>query len=202
MQERIRTIEASANPDPTALDRDRRDLQALQGGYASLSKSFEELRLEEAKQLDTLLVTEEATPDNRPIRPKTTQNILLAAIIGAMLALGVALLIEYLDDVLKNPDQVKAALGLNVLGAVPVVAEGSADKPAMLANGHSPVTEAYRVLRTNLQFAAVDRPLRFLQISSASPSEGKSVTSANLAAALAQSGKRVILVDCDLHRPR
>ena len=202
LEDRIKAAEAAQTPDQGALDRDRRDLQALQSGYASLSSSFEDLRLEEAKQLDTLLVTEDAVPPIRPVRPKTAQNTLLAAIVGAMLALSAAYLIEYLDDVLKNPDQVKAALGLNVLGAVPVVAGEGADKPAMLAGDHSPVTEAYRVLRTNLQFAAVGRPLRLLQLSSPSPSEGKSVTSANLAVALAQAGKRVILVDCDLHRPR
>lgn len=96
----------------------------------------------------------------------------------------------------------KAVLGLSVLGAVPDAGGDDADKPAMLASGHSPVTEAYRVLRTNLQFAAIDRPLRSLLVSSPSPSEGKSVTSVNLAVALAQGGKRVTLVDCDLHRAR
>jgi capsular exopolysaccharide synthesis family protein len=202
LEDRIKATQAAQTPDQGALDRDRRDLQALQSGYASLSSSFEDLRLEEAKQLDTLLVTEEARPPEKPIRPKTAQNTLLAAVVGMMLALGVAFLIEYLDDVLKNPDQVKAALGLSVLGAVPVVAGGSADKPAMLAGDQSAVTEAYRVLRTNLQFAAVGRALHLLQVTSASPTEGKSVTSVNLAVALAQGGKQVILVDCDLHRPR
>lgn len=202
VQDRVQALEAAANPDQNELDRQRRDLQALQNSYASLSKSFEDLRLEEAKQLDTLLVSEQARPPDEPIRPKTMQNTLLAAIVGAILALSTAFLVEYLDDVLKNPEDVQKSLGLTTLGAVPAMAGNSADKLAMLERGHSAITEAYRALRTNLQFVSVDRPLRFLQISSPSPSEGKSVTSSNLAAALAQSEKQVILLDCDLHRPR
>ena len=203
LQDGIKGLEAAANPDQNELDRQRRDLQTLQTGYATLTASYEDLRLQEAKQLDTLLVTEEATPSPDPIRPKTRQNTLLAAIVGAMLALGVAYLIEYLDDVVKDPDGVKAALGLTTLAAVPVAeGNGGTSELAMIAGGQSAVTEAYRVLRTNLQFAAVGRPLHTLLVTSPSPSEGKSTMSANLAIALAQGGRRVILADCDLHRPR
>jgi len=70
-----------------------------------------------------------------------------------------------------------------------------------IANPRSPVSEAYRTLRTNIQFASVDKELRTLLVTSASPEEGKSTTLANLAVTLAQSEKRVILVDCDLRRP-
>jgi len=203
LEESIQALEAAANPDQSELDRQRRDLETLRSTYTSLSTSYEDLRVEEAKQLDTLLVTEQALPPDRPIRPKTAQNTMLAAVVGAMLALGAAFLIEYLDDLLKNPDDIQAALGLTTLGAVPVADGTNADSElATLASSHSAVTEAFRVLRTNLQFAAVDRPLRTLLVTSPSPSEGKSVTSANLAIALAQGGRRVILVDCDLHRPR
>lgn len=203
LQDRIRSLSAAANPDQNELDRLRRDLQTLQNSYTSQTTSFEGIRLEEAKQLDTLLVTEEARPPSRPIRPKTAQDTLLAALVGALLALGIVYLVEYLDDVLKDPDAVKTALGLATLGAVPAV-EGTSAEPELVAfaAGHSAFREAYRVLRTNLQFAAVGRPLHLLLVTSPSPSEGKSVTSANLSITLAQSGRRVILVDCDLYRPR
>ncbi len=70
-----------------------------------------------------------------------------------------------------------------------------------ISNPRSPVAEAYRALRTNLEFSGLDKPLRSMVVTSASPDEGKSTTLANLAVTIAQAGKRVILVDCDLRRP-
>ncbi len=72
----------------------------------------------------------------------------------------------------------------------------------MVNNPQSPPSEAYRILRTNLQFASIDEPVRTLLVTSADPSEGKTLTVANLAVALAQSGRRVVILDCDMHRPR
>jgi succinoglycan biosynthesis transport protein ExoP len=122
-------------------------------------------------------------------------------VIGVVLACGAAYLLEYMDDTLKDPDDVQANLGLTTLGAVPRMSVGG-EQLVALADSRSAATEAYRVLRTNLQFAAVGMPLHTLLITSASPSEGKSLTAANLSIALAQAGKRVIAVDADLHRPR
>ncbi len=203
LQEQQSTLASLENPDQNVLDRVRRDLETYQSSYTTLAANLAEVQLEEAKQLDTLLVSEEATAPSKPIRPRTARNTLLAAVFGAIVALGVIYLIEYLDDMLHDPDEVKAALGLATLGMVPAMETSDADEElAMLDSGQSAVAEAYRVLRTNLQFAAVGRPLRLLQVTSSSPTEGKTMTSANLAIALAQSGQRVILVDCDLHRPR
>lgn len=70
-----------------------------------------------------------------------------------------------------------------------------------IANPRSPISEAYRTLRTNLEFSSLDKPIRSMVVTSASPEEGKSTTLANLAVTLAQAGKKVILVDCDLRRP-
>lgn len=202
-KDKIAAENTKPEPDGAALDRLQLDERQLESSYASLYKSYEDLRLEEARQLDTLLVTEEAQPPTTPIRPKTAQNAMLAAIVGALLALGTAYLVEYLDDSLKTPEEVQKVLGLSALGVAPATeTKGETPELAMVSGGKNTAAEAYRVLRTNLQFAAVGKPIHTLLITSPSPSEGKTTTAANLAVALAQAGKRIVLVDVDLHRPR
>ncbi|MCP4212000.1 MAG: polysaccharide biosynthesis tyrosine autokinase [Halieaceae bacterium] len=129
-------------------------------------------------------------------------TILLAVVIGFILAAGAAYLLEYLDDTLKNPDDIHKELDLTTLGAVPDLGDVASRHLVTTQDGQSPSKEAYRILRTNLQFAAVGRPIKELMITSPSPSEGKSITVANLGVVLAQTGKAVAVVDADLHRPR
>lgn len=172
-------------------------LNSLQSNYAAL------LANTQRGALNQLSVIEAAQPPNLPIGPDRLIIILLAAAVGFVMAAAAAYLLEYLDDTFKSPDMVQKTLGLTTLGAVPVMDEVTpGNELAPLINDHSATTEAYRVLRTNLQFASVDRPLHTLMVTSPAPSEGKSMTSANLAAAVARAGRQVILVDADLHRPR
>lgn len=171
-------------------------LTTLQANYASLLANTQK------GALNTISVVEPAPLPTEPIGPNKPATILLAATIGLVLAVGAAYLLEYLDDTLKNPDDVQKVLGLTTLGAVPRIEAGQGNELITLTGGQSAVAEAYRILRTNLQFAEVERPLRALLITSPAPTEGKSLTTANLGLALAQAGRRVIVVDADLHRPR
>jgi polysaccharide biosynthesis transport protein len=137
-----------------------------------------------------------------PVRPRTLTNTLLAAMIGAMLAVGAAFLIEYLDDTVKTADDINRVTGLSTLGAIARLKEvgGSRQLIAWLKT-KAPESEAYRTLRTNIQFSSVDKPVKTLLVTSSSPGEGKSTTAANLAVVLAQTGQHVIVVDTDLRRP-
>lgn len=172
-------------------------LATLQANYAALLANTQK------GALNSISVIEPAPVPTRPVGPNKGATILLAAAIGFLLAAGAGYLLDYLDDTLKNPDDVEKAAGLTTLGAVPrIEGVGAGNELATLIEGQSAGREAYRVLRTNLQFAAVDRPLSILMVTSPGPSEGKSLTIANLAVALAQADKRVILVDTDLHKPR
>jgi capsular exopolysaccharide synthesis family protein len=114
---------------------------------------------------------------------------------------GVALLMEYLDDRLNSPEELRAITRLRVLAKVPLMA---ADQPRLMAAlpSNSVAAESYRALRAGVGFASVDHPIRRLQITSPSPGEGKSTTAVNLATAMARNGKTVILVDADLRSPR
>jgi len=120
-----------------------------------------------------------------------------------VLATGGALLLDYLDDTLKTGDDVQRVLHLPMLGAItriPSVTKPS-DALVTLRQGKSPVTEAYRVLRTNLQFSGLKNPAGTLLVTSTQPGEGKSTTAANLAVIMAQAQKQIVLVDGDLRRP-
>ena len=130
-----------------------------------------------------------------------------------MLALGVIFLIEFLDDRVKTPNELSQIVDAPVLGtilAMPSVkkqgwrGKRNLEERQLIAakEPRHPISEAYRALRSNLQFASVDLTLDTLLVTSANASEGKTTTIANLAVVLAQSGKSVILVDCDLRRPR
>jgi len=147
-------------------------------------------------------IVEVATTPSSPIKPNVKLNTLAAAIIGLLLAGGVALLIEYLDDTVKSPEDL-AANGLASLGGVARFSRSKAAHENLVAGSGSQrhFSEAYRVLRTNVQFSTIDRPGQTLLVTSANPGEGKSTTAANLALVMAQAGKKVVLVDSDLRRP-
>ncbi len=149
-----------------------------------------------------LSVVEPAQVPNNPVGTGKTTSVLIAAAIGLMLSGGAAFLLEYLDDTVKTPDDVHQLTKLATLGGVPRIEGDTYDsKMITLRQPRSPIAEAYRMLRTNLQFSLVDKPLQTLLVTSPNPEEGKSISIANLAVVLAQAGKRVVLVDADLRRP-
>jgi len=176
-------------------------LSSYRNSYSTLLGSYEQMRLAAVQSTNNLTVFDPARTPGAPVRPQKLQNTALAAIVGAMLALGVIFLVEYLDDTLKGPEDVAQALGLNTLGTIGQFSREGGEL-ITAAEPLSPISEDFRVLRTNLRFAGVDKALRKILVTSAAPSEGKTVTTANLAVVLAQSGLRVSLIDADLRRPR
>ncbi len=189
------------SPDAQA-ERNRLETQLNQNRqlYAALLQTFEQVRLAEAESISNVIQAEPATVPLRPVRPRVMQNTLLAAVVGGMLAVGVVFLVDALDDTVKGPEDITRNTGTVVLG---VIASYDAAKSDLvtLAEPRSPIAEAFRSLRTNIQFASVDKPLQSILVTSALPSEGKSTVAANLAITMAQSGKRVVLLESDLRRP-
>ena len=207
LQEEISTLQArieeerqtagDGNPDLLPL---QTQLATLQSSYANLYQQYEEVRLAEARAQDTVVLTEPAL-SARKVRPQTARNTLMALIIGLMLGLGAAFLIEYLDDTVKTPDDIARMTDIPLLTGIATVQEEDALPLVAHTRPKSPVSEAFRILRTNIQFAGVDKPLRSLVITSPGPSEGKSFITANLGIVMAQMGHKVIIVDADLRRP-
>ena len=177
------------------------ELTTLQAQYSVLLQSAQNTRLTASRYIDTITVSAPAELPRYPISPRTLQDALLGLGVGIMLALGVVVLIEYLDDSLKTSEDVTRVLQLSTLGSVVRFPKSSQSPLVTMDAPRAPYAEAYRNLRTNLQFSLMVDSAAAVVFSSAEPGEGKSTTVANLAVVMAQMGKRVVLVDTDLRRP-
>lgn len=181
----------------------RENLVQLQGLFR---QKLDQLQVDGAlKSGGAQLVTSAPVPTS-PVRPNPARNSLLALVVGLFLGVGIAFVVDYLDDSVKGKDDLaRLALGVPVLGMIPLQ---SAWKPkdgpfvVSLSEPKSGAAEAYRTLRTSIQFLGLERPMRTLQVVSPNASEGKTTTLANLGVALARAGERVVIVCCDLRRPR
>ncbi|MBN2045295.1 MAG: polysaccharide biosynthesis tyrosine autokinase [Anaerolineales bacterium] len=174
--------------------------------YRNLLNNYEYLRLEEAQSVSTIQIAETAKPATAPVRPNILTNTLLGIVVGMMLAGGIIFLIEYLDDTVRSPEEIAKLFDLSPLGYIarlPLPRDRKDNGGVyVLQNPRSPISEAFRSLRTNIEFAGVVDPINTILITSPGPREGKSTVAANLATVMMQGGKKVIVVDADLRRPR
>lgn len=183
----------------SGLETSRREAQLR---YTEAFNSRENLRVEEARVSNNLIPVEPARAPTSPIRPRTATNTILGAAVGGMLALAVAFFFEFMDDSIRSPDQIRQVTDMSTLGAVTHIKGSNPSGRLVTFNlPRSPTSEAFRVIRTNLSFAAIDEGLQTLVVTSSSPGEGKSTISANLGVVMAQTGKQVIIVDSDMRRP-
>jgi len=147
-----------------------------------------------------------ATVPTTPSAPKPIEYGIIAGILGLLIGLIVVLLLEYFDDRIRSKNELEELMeGIATLGTIPVIPEWKDQKSTVLVTvdqPHSPAAEAYRSLRTAIQFVGLDRPTRLVQFTSPTASDGKTTTLANTAITLNEAGLRVFVVCCDLRRPR
>ena len=149
-----------------------------------------------------VVVEQRASVPTAPIVPKKKRDLALGIALGAMLGVGLALLRDQLDNTIKSAEALEEVTGTGVVGYIPFDKNLATAHAIAFDNDNRATAEAFRKLRTNLQFLAVDNPPRLIVVTSASPSEGKSTTAVNIALALAEADHNVVLVDGDLRRPR
>jgi len=169
--------------------------------YSNLVTNYEQVRLAEAQTSVNVVVSQPAVVPNKPVRPDIIKNTLFASLAGMLLTIVTLTFIEVLDDTLKNPDKIRQEFNLPILG---MIATHNVDdqKIITLSQPRSPVAEAFRSIRTNITFASVDKPLRRILVTSATPGDGKTTVVTNLAVTLAQGERKVVLIDSDLRRPQ
>jgi non-specific protein-tyrosine kinase len=177
------------------------NLAQYQQSSAYLNQSYESIRLAEAQSSSSIIQEDPAVANKSPIQPQPVRSALLSAIVGLLLGAGIIFLIEFLDDTIRDPQEITRKWGVPILGLI--AHYSSAQNPIIASNQpRSPVSESYRSLRTNLQFAGVETPLHTLLVTSASPEDGKTSVVTNLATVLAQNDRNVVVIDGDLRRPR
>ena len=155
--------------------------------------------LQRNSALRVSLVEPALTPTD-PVRPRTRGNVALGLMLGLMLGAGLAFLREFLDRTVKTPEELEAASGAPVVGAIPPFKATKQPIP-VAEQPRTAVAEAFRKLRTNFSFLGIDRENVCCVITSPAAGDGKSTVTANLGIALAQAGQRVVLVDADLRKP-
>src|SRR5205807_4911255 len=151
---------------------------------------------------DILLQEAPAIVPPAPVSPRPLLNIALGLLAGLALGLGLAFLLDYMDQSVRSDEILRERIGLAPLGHISyVVAKPDKRGELVTLAGDSPVGEAYKALRTNLLFSSVDKEVKTIVITSAVPNEGKSRTAANLAVVLAMAGHPTLLLDADFRRP-
>ncbi len=226
-QEALRSsVESIRNDYETALSLERRLASALEGSknaamdlnrksvgytvlereahsnrqiYDALIQRKNELQIVSNSGGNNVRLMDRAVVPGSPFTPDVRRNLMLGSLAGLLLAVGLVLTIDYLDDTVKTPEDVTRGLKLPFLGLVPAV-KGN-QSPLLTADVPHEFGEAFRALRTSLVFSSGTEGTRVIAVTSAQPLEGKTTTACNMAIALAYGGSRVLIVDADMRRP-
>jgi tyrosine-protein kinase Etk/Wzc len=204
------------------LQRLLRSKELFETSYNSLIQFSEEQQFRRATQSGGVKMIDPANRPTAPMPSTVPKKVLFGAILGLSLGLGAAFLLEYMDTSLKSSEDVTRFLSIPLIGEIPKIKDEAAAASLLMGflpwktvkreetynarlitnfSPKEPIPEAYRNVRTSLQFTFVDDPLRCFVISSPNASEGKSLTTSNLAIGFAQAGKKTVIIDTDLRRP-
>lgn len=190
-----------------------RQLQASQSTYLLLLQKLQEIRIAENQNMGNARVIAAAIVPDDPVAPRKALYLVTGVLLGGLLAVATALVLETTDKSIKTVEDAKRLFRFTLLGVIPALKksekvslrdgdlERSTPELIVRDSPSSPFSQAYRMLQANLKFLNSDKQVQTIVVTSSVPKEGKSTVSANLAVAMAQLGRKVLLVDADMHRP-
>jgi capsular exopolysaccharide synthesis family protein len=182
------------------------DVESLEQQRREYGQELEDLRVSiELARTSGSQIIDQAGVAGSPYTPTPVRDGVLALVFGLLLGTGLAFVRANLDTTLRSPDDLAGIVGKPTLAVVPMIAGWrDSGRPQIVAQDQprAPASEAYRSLRTTVQFLGLQEPLKTVAVTSPRPGDGKTTTAANLAVVSARAGQRVVLVDCDLRQPR
>jgi len=198
-----------------------RKLQEAEADYEELQKKLQQIRITENQQVGNARIIQKPSVPEEPVRSRKSLLLVSGSLLGTLLAIAAALLLESQDKSVKTIEEARELFGFTLLGVIPFhrkseknprrnswplksAAQDLELSPRQIVvrdTPHTSSTAAYRMLQANLRFLSSDKELKVIVVSSSLPQEGKSTVSANLAVAIAQLGRKVLLVDADMHCP-
>jgi non-specific protein-tyrosine kinase len=212
LSQEIKPLQDQISSTPVGPARDAKNAElgpqiaSLLSVQSTFKSTLDKLQVDAALKSGGVQLVAPATVPRTPVRPTPVRNTMLGLGVGLIFGTAAAFLIEYLDDSIKTKEDLEHVTGdVTVLGVIPAVTSWKNRTESRLVSRmepSSPAAEAYRSLRTSIQFMGLDRKLQIVQVTSPNASEGKTTTLANLAVALSQAGQTVVILSCDLRRPR
>ncbi len=185
----------------------QREAESSRNMYDLLINRFKETSLTEEMKTGNIRIIDIAEVPKKPVRPRTNQNIILAILVGLSLGIGLAFLIELLDNTYKYPDEIKEHLDIPYLATIPdfakeIQSDDCLDELITISSQKSIASESFRGLRTSILFSSAENKPQVLMITGSGINEGKTLIACNLAITMAQADFRTILIDCDMRRPK
>ena len=180
-----------------------REAESNRQMYQSLLQRTNETSISGELKTSNIRIVDAAETPRRPVTPRKGRNILFALMGGALVAVALAFFLDYIDNKIKSPEEIKNHLGLPFIGMIPNVRDANVSavhKPGEGIPAH--FAESFRTIRTNVLFSMPEDGRRCLVVTSTAPGEGKSLVASNLAIALSQAGQRTLVIDADMRKPR
>lgn len=185
----------------------QREVESNKQLYNTLLTRMKETSLTSGLKTSNVKIIDRADVPKLPVKPKKKRNMLLAIIVGFAMGIGMAFFLEYLNDSIESPDDVEKHLGIPFLGPMAYVKHdknknGNHWELFALHDSKSSAAEALRGIRVNIAFRLQGEGSKSFVVTSANPGEGKSLFASNMAILFASMGKRTVVIDCDMRRPR